>query len=292
MPREGIYTCIFCFVPLRLSSLSMAEATVPILPYVLEAVRPAAIPPLSYLLQRESLSDWISWRVSFSISFSQRVSLRVISQSTSLSVVMASVAFTLDFLGVCRLPVSHFWRESLSLVSWCLSYFALHFVFIACVAYKLFLWSVSPSGCFFRRVSPSSQPFLASVAYKLFSWRVSPRLQVVFMACVAFQLDVSGVCRFHCSFMVSFIFCCPSQCSQRVSLTTCFHGLYHLQVVFMACVALRLAAFLALDVFRLAFITCFALIFSSWMMQSCHGLLGALEWHSITHSLTHSLDSH
>ena len=39
---------------------------------------------------------------------------------------------------------------------WCLSYFALHFVFIACVAYKLFLWSVSPSGCFFRRVSPSS----------------------------------------------------------------------------------------------------------------------------------------
>ena len=37
--------------------------------------------------------------------------------------------------------------------------------------------------------------------------------------------------------------------------------MYHLQVVFMACVALRLAAFLALDVFRLVFITCFALIF-------------------------------
>ena len=32
------------------------------------------------------------------------------------------------------------------------------------------------------------------------------------------------------------------------------------------------------------------LIFSSWMTQSCHGLLlEALEWHSITHSLTHSL---
>ena len=60
----------------------------------------------------------------------------------------ACVAFTLVFLGVCRLPVSHFWRESLSLVSWCLSYFALHFVFIACVAYKLFSWRVSPSGCF------------------------------------------------------------------------------------------------------------------------------------------------
>ena len=37
--------------------------------------------------------------------------------------------------------------------------------------------------------------------------------------------------------------------------------MYHLQVVFMACVALRLAAFLALDVFRLVFIMCFALIF-------------------------------
>ena len=79
---------------------------------------------------------------------------------------IACVAFTLVFLGECRPPVSHFWRESLSLVSWCLSYFALHFVFIACVAYKfVFSWRVSPSGCFygecrlqvvFKRVSPSS----------------------------------------------------------------------------------------------------------------------------------------
>ena len=46
-----------------------------------------------------------------------------------------------------------------------------------------------------------------------------------------------------------------------MSLSTCFHGIFHLQVFFMACVALRLAAFLALDVFRLVFITCFALIF-------------------------------
>ena len=29
--------------------------------------------------------------------------------------------------------------------------------------------------------------------------------------------------------------------------------------------------------------------FSSWMTQSCHGLLETLEWHSTTHSLTHSL---
>ena len=49
------------------------------------------------------------------------------------------------FFSTC--VVSNFWRESLSLVSWCLSYFALHFVFIACVAYKLFSWRVSPSGC-------------------------------------------------------------------------------------------------------------------------------------------------
>ena len=307
---------------------------------------------------------------------SQRVSLRVVSQRTSLSVVMACVAFTLVFLGVCRLPVSHFWRESLSLVSWCLSYFALHFVFIACVAYKLFSWRVSPSGCFYgvcrlqvvftacvafqlaisacvayklfswrvspsgcfhgvcrlqvavsgvcrfrqfhgvfrillsilclqrvsliscfhgvcrlelvftacvafrlfsRPGSPSSWPFLACVAYKLFSrrvlpsgcfsWRVSPsgcfdgvcRLQVVSTACVTFRLAVSGVCRFHSSFMVSFIFCSPfgvhSTCRlQLVRACTTFKLLSWR-------VSLRLAAFLTLDVFRLVFITCVALRF-------------------------------
>ena len=47
-PRGHIYLRVF--VPFRLSSLSMAEAPVAILPYVLEAVRPAAIPPSSYLL--------------------------------------------------------------------------------------------------------------------------------------------------------------------------------------------------------------------------------------------------
>ena len=47
-PRGHIYVRVF--VPFRLSSLSMAEAPVAILPYVLEAVRPAAIPPSSYLL--------------------------------------------------------------------------------------------------------------------------------------------------------------------------------------------------------------------------------------------------
>ena len=118
---------------------------------------------------------------------------------------MACVAFTLVFLGVCRLPVSHFWRESLSLVSWCLSYFALHFVFIACVAYKfVFSWRVSPSGCFYGVC----------------------RLQVVFTACVAFQLAIFSVCRFHSSFMVSFTFCSPFSA----------HSACCLQLVFMAMV--------------------------------------------------------
>ena len=91
----------------------------------------------------------------------------------------------------------------------------LELVFTACVAFRLFS----------RPVSPSSWPFLACVAYKLFSRRVLPstcfhgvcRLQVVLTAfvafgltaCVTFRLAVSGVCRFHSSFMVSFIFCSP-----------------------------------------------------------------------------------
>ena len=95
----------------------------------------------------------------------------------SLLVVIACVAFTLVFLGVCRPPVSHFSRESLSLVSWCFSYFALHFVFIACVAcnfvfvlfcFYFFLWRVSPSGCFHACVA-FQLAYSACVAYKLFS---------------------------------------------------------------------------------------------------------------------------
>ena len=111
---------------------------------------------------------------------------------------IAWVAFRLDFMaGIilhfihseCRFELFHcvrrfqlLWhvspsrRESLSLVSWCLLYFAVHCVFIVCVAYKfVFSWRVSPSGCFYGVC----------------------RLQVVFTACVAFRLAVSGVCRFH-----------------------------------------------------------------------------------------------
>ena len=128
---------------------------------------------------------------------------RLVSHCTSLSVVMACVAFTLVFLGVCRLPVSHFWRESLSLVSWCLSYFALHFVFVACVAYKLFSWRVSPSGCFYG-VCRLQVVFTACVAFRLFSQRLSPL--GCFYGVFRLQLAISGVCLFHSSFMVSFIF--------------------------------------------------------------------------------------
>ena len=57
--------------------------------------------------------------------------------------------------------------------------------------------------------------------------------------------------------------------------------MYHLPVVFMACVALRLAAFLALDVFRLVFITCFALFFLKLLLFSSRvSLLGFLSLYS------------
>ena len=127
---------------------------------------------------------------------------------------MACVAFRLFsrrssplgcFYGVCRLPVSRFWRVSLSLVSWCLSYFALHFVFIACVAYQLFSWRVSPSGCFYGVC----------------------RLQVVFTACVAFQLAISACVAYKLL-------------SWRVSPSGCFHGVCRLQDVFSAFAAFRL----------------------------------------------------
>ena len=55
----------------------------------------------------------------------------------------------------------------------------------------------------------------------------------------------------------------------------------HLQVVFMASVAFRLAAFLALDVFRLVFITFFALIFLLlFLFSSRVSLLGFLSLYS------------
>ena len=54
--------------------------------------------------------------------------------------------------------------------------------------------------------------------------------QVVFTACVAFQLAVSGVCRFLSSFVVSFIFCSPFS----------VHSACRLQLVSMACTTFKL----------------------------------------------------
>ena len=64
----------------------------------------------------------------------------------------------------------------------------------------------------------------------------------------------------------------------------------------IADVALRVVFLLFLPCFQLCFRLVLTLktsemsaIFSSWMTQSCYGLLEVLERHSITHSLTHSL---
>ena len=75
-------------------------------------------------------------------------------------------------------------------------------------------------------------------------------LQVVFTACVAFQLAVSGMCRFHSSFMVISYFALHLVL-WPLALTGFFHGVFRLQV----------SVFLALYAFRLIFITCNPLIF-------------------------------
>ena len=70
---------------------------------------------------------------------------------------------------------------------------------------------------------------LATQAIRLFFYGVC-RLQVVFTACVALQLAVSGVCRFLSSFVVSFIFCSPFS----------VHSACRLQLVSMACTTFKL----------------------------------------------------
>ena len=139
------------------------------------------------------------------------------------------------FHGVCGLPVSRFWRVSLSLVSWCLSYFALHFVFIAYVAFKLFhgvcrlqlvFTACVAFGLFSWPVSPSSWPFLACVAYKLFSWRVLPsgcfhgvcRLQGVFSAFAAFSLFLRRVSPSGYPFLACVAFTLVSWCLSYFAL--------------------------------------------------------------------------
>ena len=63
------------------------------------------------------------------------------------------------------------------------------------------------------------------------------------MAYVTFQVAVSGMCRFHSSFMVSFVFCSLFSFIELMSLTSCLYGVCRLQVVFMASAAFMLAHF-------------------------------------------------
>ena len=116
-----------------------------------------------------------------------------------------------------------------------------------CVAFELFSWHNALSS------------YISSVSRLQVSLLGMCRLQVVFTECVAFQLEVSGVCHFHSSFVVSFIFCSPFSFIACVSYklfswcvlpSSCFHGICRCQV----------SAFLALHAFRHVFITFIALI--------------------------------
>ena len=148
---------------------------------------------------------------------------------------MACVAFKLPFRRVCgfqtRFHGGHypsFKCHSVLLLSCFHSILHFQVVFRAWVVFKLVC--------------------LACVAFRLFS------------QCVAFQLDVSGMCLFHSSLLVSFIFCSPFSfiaCvayklfSWRVLPSSCFDGVCCCQV----------SAFLALHAFRYVFLTFIALIF-------------------------------
>ena len=142
---------------------------------------------------------------------------------------MACVAFRLFHYGVCRLQV---------ISTACVAF---QLAISACVAYKLFTWCVSLSGCFHGVC----------------------RLQVVSVpgasvACVAFRLAVSGVSRlhqFHGVFRILLSILCLQNVSlfvfmacvafslflRRVSPSGCFHGVCRLKVVSTACVTFRLA---------------------------------------------------
>ena len=140
------------------------------------------------------------------------------------------------FLSVCRFDLFHsvlrfqlLWHVSPS-----------RWFFSMCVAFQLAISGVCRLKVVFMACVSLQVVFMAYVAFRLFSWRVSPsgcfhsvcHLQAVFTACVAFQLAISGVCPFHSSFMVSFTFCFPFS----------VHSACRLQLVFMAmaCTTYRL----------------------------------------------------
>ena len=233
-PRGHIYLRFLCAIPVFVAEHGLGSRRYP--SYVLEAVRPAVIPPSSYLFQRESLSDWISWRVSISISFLSECrfelfhtarrfhllqhvspSRQFFSACVALQLAISGVSRFQQFHGIFRILLSILYLQRVSLIS---LFFhglrRLQVVFTACVAFRLFS----------RRVSPSSQPFQRVSLISCFHGVC--RLQVVSMACVAFQLAISACVAYK-------LF------SWRVSPSGCFYGVCRLQVVFTACVTLQLA---------------------------------------------------
>ena len=71
---------------------------------------------------------------------------------------------------------------------------------------------------------------MACVAFRLFSQRLSPL--GCFYGVFRLQLAISGVCRFHSSFMVYFIFCSPFSVNRACRL--------HLVFMAMACTTFKL----------------------------------------------------
>ena len=110
--------------------------------------------------------------------------------------------------------------------------------FMACVAFRLLLWRVSPSGCFHACVA-FQLAISACVAYKLFSWRVSDAFRL-FSRRLSPLGCFYGVCRRLWRVSLSLVswclsyffspFCVCSVC--RLPLV--FYGVCRLQVVFTA----------------------------------------------------------
>ena len=105
-----------------------------------------------------------------------------------------------------------------TLLSWCLSYFALHLVFIARVAYNLFPWLVPPSSCFhgvcrlkvssissFRRLQTSFYTVLCP--HFLFSSRVSLLGFLSLYSAYSFQAGLFMVSAPNLVFVVCVTFC-------------------------------------------------------------------------------------
>ena len=165
------------------------------------------------------LSCFFLWRVvlAFKVSFLTYVVFLMVfslwSYVLSKVVFMGSVAFKLPFYSMCCFPTRFHG-------GYCSS-----FNFLSVLLLSFFL---------------SIQCFQVAVCRLQVSFLSVCHLQVVFMERVAFQLAVSGMCRFHSSFMVIFLFCAPFSFIACL-LTTCFHGVCHLPVFFMTSATFKLA---------------------------------------------------